>query len=141
MQHSTSENLLTNLSKRGETPVGATITKNRGGALGVPPKEESTMGVKVRERPKDSGVWWVFIDHKGQRRARKCGSKKLANKVAKVMEANLTLGRPLLEEKELRGPEERARPTERHGRVRPDARAHSARATTWRHIGLSPTQQ
>ncbi len=72
------------------------------GALGVPPleKEESTMGVKVRERPKDSAVWWVFVDHNGQRKAKKCGSKKLADKVAKIMEANLTLGRPLLEEKE-----------------------------------------
>jgi len=58
------------------------------------------MGVKVRERPKDSGQWWVFVNHRGLRKAKKCGPKKLANKVAEIMEANLKLGRPLLGEKD-----------------------------------------
>jgi len=58
------------------------------------------MGVKVRERPKDSGVWWVFVDQRGMRKAKKCGPKKLANKVAEIMEANLKLGRPLLGKEE-----------------------------------------
>jgi len=58
------------------------------------------MAVKVRERPKDSGVWWVFVDQRGLRKAKKCGPKKLANRVAEIMEANLKLGRPLLGEEE-----------------------------------------
>jgi len=58
------------------------------------------MGVKVRERPKDSGVWWVFVDQRGMRKAKKCGPRKLANKVAEIMGANLKLGRPLLGEEE-----------------------------------------
>jgi integrase len=37
------------------------------------------MAVKVRERPKGSGEWWVFIDHQGKRKAKK-------------IEAKLTLG-------------------------------------------------
>jgi len=50
------------------------------------------MGVKVRERPKESGIWWVFIDHKGQRKAKKIGkNKRLAIEVAKKIEAKLTL--------------------------------------------------
>ena len=51
------------------------------------------MGVKVRERPKDSGTWWVFIDHNGTRKAKKVGKdKRLANEIAKKLEAKLVLG-------------------------------------------------
>ena len=51
------------------------------------------MGVKVRERPKDSGIWWVFIDHQGKRKAKKVGKdKRLANEIAKKLEAKLVLG-------------------------------------------------
>lgn len=51
------------------------------------------MGVKVRERPKGSGVWWIFIDHQGKRKAKKIGKdKKLARDVAKKVEAKLVLG-------------------------------------------------
>ena len=50
------------------------------------------MAVKVRERPKGSGVWWVFIDHQGKRKAKKIGrDRKLAGKVAKKIEAKLVL--------------------------------------------------
>jgi len=49
--------------------------------------------VKVRERPTGSGVWWVFIDHQGKRKAKKIGKdKRLANEVAKKIEAKLVLG-------------------------------------------------
>ncbi len=58
------------------------------------------MAIKVRERPAGSNCWWVFIDNKGLRKAKKCGPKKLANKVAEIMEANLKLGRPLLGEED-----------------------------------------
>jgi integrase len=51
------------------------------------------MAVKVRERPKGSGEWWVFIDHQGNRKAKKIGrDKKLAQEVAKKIAAKLTLG-------------------------------------------------
>ena len=51
------------------------------------------MGVKVRERPQDSGVYWVMIDHQGKRKSKKIGKDKtLANKIAKKIEAKLVLG-------------------------------------------------
>jgi integrase len=40
------------------------------------------MGVKVRERPEGSGVYWVFIDHQGKRKAKKIGSKRDADVLA-----------------------------------------------------------
>lgn len=43
------------------------------------------MGVKVREyKP---GPWWLLIDHKGQRKAKKIGSKKAAMEAAAKIEA------------------------------------------------------
>ena len=51
------------------------------------------MGVKVRERPEGSGVYWVFIDHKGHRKAKRIGRDEgEAQKAAKKIEAKLTLG-------------------------------------------------
>lgn len=51
------------------------------------------MGVKVREKPKNSGNWWVFIDHQGRRKAKKIGrDKRTAIAVAKQIEARLILG-------------------------------------------------
>ncbi len=51
------------------------------------------MGVKVREKEKGSGVWWIFIDHQGTRKAKKIGKdKKLALEAAKKIEAKLALG-------------------------------------------------
>lgn len=51
------------------------------------------MGVKVRERPKGSGIYWIFTDHEGKRRAKKIGTdKKLAQVVAKQLEAKIVLG-------------------------------------------------
>ena len=50
------------------------------------------MGVKVREKPKGSGVYWIFINHGGTRKSKKIGKdKRLANDVAKKLEAKLTL--------------------------------------------------
>jgi integrase len=43
------------------------------------------MGVKVREyKP---GAWWILIDHQGQRKAKKIGSKKAAMEAAAKIEA------------------------------------------------------
>ena len=51
------------------------------------------MGVKVRERPAGSGDYWIFIDHKGKRRAKKIGrDRKMAIEAARKVEAKLALG-------------------------------------------------
>jgi len=51
------------------------------------------MGVKVREKKKGSGVWWIFIDHQGRRKAKKIGKdKKVAENIAIKIEAKLVLG-------------------------------------------------
>jgi len=51
------------------------------------------MAVKVRERPKGSGIYWIFIDHQGKRKAKKIGrDKKRAQEAAKKIEARLALG-------------------------------------------------
>ena len=58
------------------------------------------MGVKVREKPKSSGIYWIFIDHNGKRRAKKVGKdKRTALQLAKVIEAKLVLGEGKPEEK------------------------------------------
>lgn len=50
------------------------------------------MGVRVRERVKGSGEWWIFINHNGRRKSKKIGSKKLARQVAERIRAGLVLG-------------------------------------------------
>jgi len=51
------------------------------------------MGVKVREKSKGSGEWWVFINHNGWRRSKKIGrDKKTAEGVAEKLKAKLVLG-------------------------------------------------
>jgi len=57
------------------------------------------MGVKVREKVKDSNEWWVFINHGGRRTSRKVGSEKAAWEVARKIEAKLTLGEAFVQEK------------------------------------------
>ena len=58
------------------------------------------MGVRVRERPPNSGVFWVFIHGGGKRRSKKVGSEKAALEVAKRIEARLVLGEFDIMEKE-----------------------------------------
>jgi integrase len=51
------------------------------------------MGVKVRERPKGSGIYWVFIDHQGKRKSKKIGKdKRLAKEAAKKNRGQAHLG-------------------------------------------------
>lgn len=51
------------------------------------------MAVKIRQRPDGSGIWWIFIDHHGRRKAKKIGrDKRLAQEVARKIEARLVLG-------------------------------------------------
>src|SRR5262245_36912868 len=51
------------------------------------------MGVKVRER---NGAWWLYIDHKGKRKAKRVGTgpegKKAARVAAEKIQARLALG-------------------------------------------------
>src|SRR5215831_12977970 len=52
-----------------------------------------TMGVKVRQW---KGAWWVFINHQGQRKAKRIGAgasgKKAAQQVAQQIQTRLALG-------------------------------------------------
>ena len=50
------------------------------------------MAVKVKERPKGSGIWWIFINHKGKRKAKKIGKKRTAVEAAEKIDAQLKLG-------------------------------------------------
>ncbi|EFK06833.1 conserved hypothetical protein [delta proteobacterium NaphS2] len=51
------------------------------------------MGVRVREKQKGSGEWWIFIYHRGKRASKKVGrSEDKARAVAKEIEARLVLG-------------------------------------------------
>jgi integrase len=46
------------------------------------------MAVNVREKPKGSGIWWIFINHQGKRKSKKIGTDcKIAREVAKKIEA------------------------------------------------------
>ena len=62
------------------------------------------MSVKVRERPKGSGEYWLFIDHNGKRKARKIGDKKTANAIARKTQQKLSSGELGLFDKEKRLP-------------------------------------
>jgi integrase len=51
------------------------------------------MGVKVREKPPGSGIFWVFINHNSRRKSKKIGNdEKIANGVAEKIKAKLVLG-------------------------------------------------
>jgi integrase len=50
------------------------------------------MGVKVREKEPGSGVYWLFVHHKGQRASLQIGSLKAANKAKEEVEAKVKLG-------------------------------------------------
>jgi len=63
------------------------------------------MGVSIREKPKGSGEWWVFVNHRGTRKAKKIGKdKRLAREVAEKIEAKLILGDLDLEKSGLKIP-------------------------------------
>lgn len=57
------------------------------------------MGVKIREKIKGSGVWWVFISYHGQRRSLMVGEKNDAIIVGSKVKRALFAG-------EFYGPEE-----------------------------------
>ncbi len=47
------------------------------------------MSVKLRKR---DGVWWLFINHHGRRKAKKVGSREAAERAKRKIEARLVLG-------------------------------------------------
>lgn len=47
------------------------------------------MGVRVREKVKGSGEWWVFVNHHGQRRSEKVGAKRAALELKTEIEKKL----------------------------------------------------
>lgn len=49
------------------------------------------MGVKVRENPKGSGVFYVFIAQNGKRKSKKVGTEKKAKKVKEELESQIAL--------------------------------------------------
>jgi integrase len=55
------------------------------------------MGVKIREKPEGSGVFWIFINHHGKRKSKRVGSEAAAVEVARKIEAKLTLGELAIE--------------------------------------------
>lgn len=92
------------------------------------------MAVKVRER---NGAWWVFIDHKGKRKAKRVGvgpgGKKAAKSAAERIQAKLALGDTGLFEEERSVPtfQEAAdrwlRSHSQMGQIRPSTEADYAR--------------
>jgi len=54
------------------------------------------MGVKVREKIKGSGAYWIFINYKGKRTSRQIGTKKAAEKAMEHAQARLKLGQDAL---------------------------------------------
>ncbi|MBZ5496655.1 MAG: site-specific integrase [Acidobacteriia bacterium] len=57
------------------------------------------MGVKVREKVKGSGVWWVFVNHDGERSSTQVGSLKAANRTKEDFEHRVALGLELFPER------------------------------------------
>jgi len=50
------------------------------------------MGIKLREKPEGSGIWYIRIRHGGRDKMKKIGSYDLAVEVKKKLEAKLVLG-------------------------------------------------
>ncbi len=59
------------------------------------------MGVKLREKPKGSGIWWIFITHQGKRKSKRIGQNLgMAQEAAEKIKAKLTLKEFKIETKE-----------------------------------------
>ena len=60
------------------------------------------MAVKVKQH---KGAWWVFIDHRGKRKAKRIGaSKRAAEQVAEKIQAKIALGQFAIKEEKQRRP-------------------------------------
>src|SRR5262245_5621947 len=64
--------------------------------------QEVTMSVKVRQH---KGAWWLFIDHKGKRKAKRVGtSKRAAETAAEKIQAKIALGEFVMKDETTRRP-------------------------------------
>jgi integrase len=68
------------------------------------------MGVKIRERAKGSGVWWVFVNHKGNRVAKLAGSYETAVSAKEFLEKQIAFGQYAPAKREPR-PQRELKPT------------------------------
>jgi integrase len=59
------------------------------------------MGLKVREKKKSSGEWWVFLNHKGKRKSKLIGDRQTAETVAKELRKRISEGDFNLTKKEI----------------------------------------
>ena len=55
------------------------------------------MGVRVREKIRGSGEWWIFISHRRKRASKKIGTRKAAKEAATKIEREIALERFNLE--------------------------------------------
>jgi integrase len=62
------------------------------------------MGVRVREKIRGSGEWWIFISHRRKRASKKIGTRKAAKEAAVKIEREIALERFNLETPEERRP-------------------------------------
>jgi len=62
------------------------------------------MGVKVREKEKGSGEWWLIIHRDGRKVTKKIGNKKAAEQAKKIVEGHLAAGRTPLPERKKKLP-------------------------------------
>jgi len=63
------------------------------------------MSVTVREKVKGSGVWWLFVNLRGKRKAKKIGKdKKLAVDIASKIKAKIVLGEYNINESKINTP-------------------------------------
>ncbi len=58
------------------------------------------MGEQVREKPKDPGTYWVFINHHGRRKAKRVGEEKTAKAAVAKINTKLVLGEFSFDRKE-----------------------------------------
>jgi integrase len=71
------------------------------------------MGVKIREKKKGSGIWWVFVAHRGERCSRLAGSEEAAIEAQDFIESQLASGLFQFPIREARKPKEPPKPTVR----------------------------
>jgi len=62
------------------------------------------MGVKVREKIKGSGEWWLIIHRDGRKVTKRIGNKKAAEQAKKIVEGHLAAGRTALPERKQQVP-------------------------------------
>ena len=62
------------------------------------------MGVKVREKKKGSGEWWLIIHRDGRKVTKRIGNKKAAERAKKIVEGHLAAGRAPLPERKKQVP-------------------------------------